>query len=151
MIISGTYLERFILIILPIVSPITVILFIATGEYYTLLVGILIAFLIWLFDTITLYKKYNKPVEVKIEKQLTVNNVVIDLNDIISITPITDERMRWSFKLVTITLSDNRIIYFIEKPQFFINYILDKPSKSIQIIIDNLPELKNKIQERKYV
>ncbi|RFC53663.1 hypothetical protein [Brumimicrobium aurantiacum] len=151
MTISGTYLDRFISIILPIVLLVSVILIITTREIYTLLVGIIIALLIWLLDTIILYKKYNKPVQVKIEKQLLVNNEVIDSNDILSITPITDNRIRWDFKLVTITLSDNRIIHFIEKPQFFIHDIMDKPSKSIQLIIDNLPELKEKIQERKYV
>jgi hypothetical protein len=150
MIISGTYLERLVLVILPITIPITLLLYFSTGEFNNLLIGIILAFLIWLLDTIIIYKKY-KPKKVKFEKVLLINDEKINLENIKSITPISDERMRWSFKLVVITLSDNRIFHFIEKPQFFINDIMDKPSKSIQIIIDYVPEIKDRIHERKHV
>lgn len=150
MIISGTYLERLVLVILPITIPITLLLYFSTGEFINLLIGIILAFLIWLLDTIIIYKKY-KPKKVKFEKILLISDEKINLENIKSITPISDERMRWNFKLVVITLSDNRIFHFIEKPQFFINDIMDKPSKSIQIIIDYVPELKDRIHERKYV
>lgn len=82
---------------------------------------------------------------------LLLGDRVIYTNDIFKITPVTDNRLKWSFKMIEFTFSDGSTIMIIDKPQTFIEDLMHKPSKTLKKLFEAYPELKNKLRPRKYI
>jgi hypothetical protein len=74
----------------------------------------------------------------------------ISTKDIVRIRPIKDQRYRWSFDMIEVSLTDGTTFFLIDKPNHFIADILGKPSKTIRRLLAEYPELDVKVTDRHF-
>lgn len=149
--INGTYLDRLLWNVLPITFLVGLIIYLIEGKFeFVVLVGITILF--WLMDTLIIYFKF-RPSRLRhsATNDLFLNNKKINTNEIFIITPICDQRMKWSFKMINLTLTNGETITIIDKPQTFIEDIMNKQSKSLKILFEKYPDLKSKLTSEKNI
>lgn len=149
--INGTYLDRLIWNVLPFTIFAGILLTITKGKTYIIIV-VWLTSLIWLLDCLIIYFKF-KPFALKysIENGLSFNEKEINPDKIISITPITNKRLQWTFKMIKIALKDGETFFFIDKPKSIIKELKQEKSKSLKKLIELYPELVNKIKDEEVI
>lgn len=149
--INGTYLDRLLWNVLPWTMLVGLFIYLTKGSIeFVVLVGLTV--LLWLMDTLIIYFKF-RPSTLKYTAtdDLFINKNKINITDITTITPIYDQRMKWSFKMIKLSLADGQTIMIIDKPQIFYKEILNKPSKTLKILFEKYPDLKSKLTSEKYI
>ena len=147
--ISGTYLDRLLLIILPLLVVVWLFHSLVKKEDLEANVYIFLIFagVLWIIDSCVLALKKIKPLYLK--DTVYIGDRKIDPKCIIKIIPLT-QGARWEYKSIEIqVLADGKIEKFrvLPKPVFFINYIMGHKSSTIKILVDRFPELKDKVSD----
>jgi hypothetical protein len=83
-------------------------------------------------------------------KNLYIDKLFINSEDIISIKPIHISHYRWSLNIIEIK-TENEVYHLLDKPLMFWELLNNKKSRSIKIIENNISDLKNKILERETI
>jgi hypothetical protein len=150
MTLSGTYFDRLLMNVLPWTLFAAILLYLSKGDcnLYALLI---LAAAFWTIDTLVIYFKFKHPQKLTIDDNLWIGDETISLTDIKTITPVTDKRMKWSFKMIEFSLTDGRSIMVIDKPQTFIEDFLNKPSKTLTKLFAEYPELKTRLRNRRTI
>jgi hypothetical protein len=147
---SGTYFDRLVINVLPwTIFAAIVISF--PGRNFNIYVFLILTATLWIMDTLIIYIKFRKPTSLRAENALQLGSQVINPNDIFIITPVTDNRMKWSFKMIEFTFKNGSTIMVIDKPQTFIEDLMQKPSKTLKKLFEAYPELKTKLRTRKFI
>lgn len=150
--ISGNYFERLLWNVIPWTFIVALIVLFVKGGTKTAIFAFLISSTaFWIMDTLIIFFKFKNPKKLSTDTLLNWNGRIIPTNEITKITPIKDNRYRWSFKMVELQLKDGTSFMIIDKPQNFIFEIMSKPSRTIKLLLEKHPELKEKIQLLKYI
>lgn len=147
--INGTYFDRLLVNVLPWTLLGYFIIYLATG-HFTIIPFLLFTIALWILDTLIIFFKF-RPKSLKIKKGLFLGKKQIDIKTIVSITPILDKRYRWSFRMLQFMLGSGEEIMVIDKPQFIISDMLNKPSGTLKKLFTVHPELKSKLQSLKSI
>lgn len=152
---SGTYFDRLLFNVLPwtIFGGIVIYSTKRDNNIFVLIYAMAITTAaLWTIDTIIIYTKFKKPKSLRIDNgELLLGDEEINSKDIEEITSLTDNRLKWSFKMLQLRLKDGRIFMVIDKPQTFIADLWNKNSKTLTKIVDEYPELKTKIRAQKNI
>lgn len=152
--ISGNYFDRLLINVLPWTFVIGIILHFTKEKgdlKQTAFVFLISTTAFWLMDTLIIYFKFRNPKTLKLQSTLLWGDREILIKDIFRIRPITDKRYRWSFDMIEFSLTDGTTFYLIDKPMHFIANILGKPSKTIRRLVEEYPELNDKITGRHFI
>ncbi len=150
---SGNYIDRLMVNILPWTLIISIIIHFTKVDDLkrTAFVFLITTAAFWLMDSLIIFFKFGKPKTLKLYTKLLWGDREISPQDIFRITPITDKRYRWSFDMVEFNLTDGTMFYIIDKPKHFIADILGRPSKTIKLLLNEYPQLDDKITGRKFI
>jgi len=149
---SGNYFERLLINIIPWTFFCSLVFyFVKEGLKLSVITFLISTAAFWLMDTLIIYFKFKNPKTLKYNGSLSWGERVVSKEEIIKITPITDKRYRWSFRMVEFLLSNGDVLKIIDKPQTFIADFSSKPSKTLQKLLKIYPDLKPKIADRKYI
>jgi hypothetical protein len=151
---SGNYLDRLLISVLPWTFIISIIIHLTKGDNdlkRTAFVFSITTAAFWLMDTLIIFFKFRKPKTLKLQSTLIWGDREISPKDIFSIRPITDKRYRWSFDMIEVQLTDGTTFFLIDKPNHFIADIMDKPSKTLKGLTEEYPELDEKIHGRHFM
>jgi hypothetical protein len=147
---SGTYFDKLILNVLPWTIFAALFIYFLKKDFNVYVLLILTSAL-WLIDTLIICIKFKKPKTLKISTALLLGNETLNPKNIVKITPVTDNRMKWSFKMIEFTLIDGRTFMIIDKPKTFIQDVMNKPSKTLKMLFAKYPELKSKLEATKSI
>ena len=125
---SGTYFERLLINVLPWTVFWCLTYYFLKGEF-NIYVLLILTTALWTIDTLIIYFRFKKPKPLKANEKLWIGDESICLNDIQTITPVTDQRMKWSFKMIEISLTNGRTLMVIDKPQTFFEDLMKRPPK----------------------
>lgn len=151
---SGNYFDRLLVNVLPWTLIISIIIHFTKNDNdfkRTAIVFSISTAAFWLMDTFIIFFKFRKPKTLKFQSTLLWGDREISPKDIFRIRPITDKRYRWSFDMIEVSLNDGTTFFLIDKPNHFIADILGKPSKTIKLIIEEYPELDEKVTGRHFI
>ena len=151
--ISGNYLDRLLINILPLVALVSTILhFARTNDLkQTIIIFFISSAAFWIMDAVVIFFKFKKPKVLKFDTTLSWGGRRILSNEIFRIRPITDKRYRWSFDMIEVSLTDGTTFFLIDKPNHFIADMLGKPSKTIERLTELYPELDEKVTGRHFI
>jgi|GEM_PF-5452879 len=147
MLLSGTYLDRLFLNVLPYTGGIFITYYFSGELRYWPIIMILTA-LLWILDSAVICIKFKNPKKLRYRGNLWIGKQIIQTDDICSITPVTDQRFRWSFEMIEILMKDGTKHMIIDKPRTIIASITDRPSGTMKGLIKLYPELKVKMKVR---
>lgn len=150
MTLSGTYFDRLLLNVLPWTIFAAIFIYFYKGDF-NMYVLLILTVALWTMDTLIIYFKFKKPKPLKINDNLWIGDENISPTDIQTITPVTDKRMKWSFKMLEFSLIDGRTFMIIDKPQTFVEDLMNRPSKTLKKLFAEYPELKTKFRNRKTI
>lgn len=124
--ISGNYLDRLLINVLPVVALVSIIShFARTNDLkQTIIVFFMTSAAFWIMDTLVIFFKFKKPKVLKFDGTLSWGSREILPNEIFRIRPITDKRYRWSFDMIEVSLIDGTTFFLIDKPNHIIADIL---------------------------
>lgn len=149
---SGTYLDRLLFNIVPWILLMSILFYLLKNDIKITLITFLLATIaFWIMDSVIIFFKYKNPKRLVEKNGLFLGKQPLSNDNIIQITPLSDRRIRWSFELVELKMSDSTIHMIIDRPRTIIQEFNDKPSKTILRLITLYPELRDKISERKYI
>ncbi len=150
MTLSGTYLDRLLLNVLPWTIFAAIFSYFSGGDF-NVYVLIILTTILWAIDTLIIYFKFKKPKPLRVNDSLWIGDENISPTDIDTITPVTDQRMKWSLKMIEFSLTDGRKLMVIDKPQTFVENLMNKPSKTLKKLFAEYPELKTKFRNRRRI
>lgn len=147
--ISGNIFDRLRIRILPVCLIFGILFFLMTDKSLTDFGKPFIAAIaiLWLFDSLTILTKRIKQLSID-GNSLTLGKDVISFQDILSITPRNDKRKGINIKTIEIEyLKDGQTKKqrTITKP-IFLDF-LGKKFKTIDILVDRFPDLRDKVME----
>ncbi|MCW3073922.1 MAG: hypothetical protein JWP69_991 [Flaviaesturariibacter sp.] len=143
--VNGNHIDRLVYSILPLIICVGVLFYLFNPTKGTIIGFSITAVAYWAMDTIILRFKRPKTLEID-GNRMRVGNELIDPRDIQSITPVTDNRYRWSFELVKIQCSTIDEITIIDRPSPF--WYFGDRSKSVDILLSYFPFLDEKVRGR---
>jgi hypothetical protein len=150
--ISGNYFERLLFIVVPwTFLGAAIIYFAATDKKSVASVFVILTAAIWFLDTTIIFVKFKNPRSMRIKNNFMWGQRKIFPNEILTITPVVDKRLRWTFKLIEFHLKDGRTFFIIEKPQFFTADLFGHQSKTITLLLKEFPEFSSKLESAKYI
>lgn len=82
---------------------------------------------------------------------LYLGNEEINITTLESITPITDKRYRWAFRMVELRFINGDKKYLIDKSVMPFDDLSSRPSKTIEILVTFFPSLGAKTQRRIFI
>jgi hypothetical protein len=150
MILSGTYIDRLFLVVLPWSIFAGTIIYISEGEI-NIQALLIFTVALWITDTLIIYFKFKQPKTLRVNDSLWIGDEAISPIDIQTITPVSDKRMRWSFKMIEFLLKDGRKFMVIDKPQTLVEGLMNKPSKTLKKLFAEYPDLKTKFRNRRTI
>ncbi|MBI3235326.1 MAG: hypothetical protein HYZ42_15040 [Bacteroidetes bacterium] len=144
---SGNYFDRLLFNVLPWTFIISLLIhFTKSGDLKrTIIVFIISTTAFWIMDTLIIFFKFKRPKTLRLDTKLIWGDTEILPKEILRIRPIRDNRYRWSFKMIEVSLNDGTNFYLIDKPNHFVADILGRPSMTIKRLIEEYPELDKKI------
>lgn len=152
---SGNYFDRLLFNVLPwTIFGVLIVYLTKNNSETSILIYLLIILTIalWAIDSLIIYTKFKHPKLLRIDNgSLVLNNERINSTDIDKLTPVTDNRMKWSFKMIELKLKDGRVFILIDKPQTFVADLMNKKSKTITKLIEQYPDLSTKLATRKII
>lgn len=147
---SGNYLERLLINIMPYTAIAGGIIYLnANNSKDSFLVFIITTFAFWLLDISIIFFKFKNPGRLSFDTQLKYKGKILPYDEIDEIRPITDKRYRWSFEVVEFVLNNGSSFIVIDKPKLFFLSLLNDESKTIKLLLIKLPELKRVVKRRR--
>jgi len=150
---SGNYIDRLLISVLPWTFFVSIIIHLAnSGDLKrTAFVFLMTTGAFWLMDTLIIFFKYKNPKILRFNSTLFWGDKEISPKEIFRIKPITDKRYRWSFDMIEVSLTDGTTFFLIDKPNHFLADILGKPSKTLKRLTEEYPELDEKITGQHFI
>ena len=147
---SGTYLDRLLICIIPWTFTVGGLLWFLDRSDATLYGFSILTGALWLLDSCIIFFKFRQPKVLRWKNALYYGTRLISPNDIATITPVTDNRPRWSFEMIELKLQNGEILYTIDKPHL-LAFFNDKFKKTIASLVTHCPELESKIAPEKVI
>ena len=155
--ISGTYMERLLLIAVPI--PLIALIFIIakSGSTFTdlpweiALILLVITLLIWAADTEPIVR--SKPISLFVNDMLEIGPDLIGPEDVLSITPLRRYRqiMNGLFEIRYAIGTEERSALIMSKPDMVILGLFHSTPRSIRMLLKQFPPLSHKLQQAKWL
>jgi hypothetical protein len=150
--ISGNYFERLLFNVLPwTFLGAFIIYFVATDKRSVAYVFPISTAALWLLDTAIIFVKFDNPQAMRIDNNLRWGRRKVFLSEVLTITPVVDQRFRWTFKMVKFELKDGKTFFIIDKPQTVIADLFDNQFKTVTLILKEFPECWSKLESAKYI
>src|SRR5688572_11254087 len=149
--ISGSYIDRFFIVILPLMITGVLLVrifmsFMATRGNNLVLVGILLTFIFWLFDSLVILRRKTK--SLVLNNGIYFGGELIDPKSILKIVPFNCGTARWEIEMIEFTMADGRVIYVLDKPySFFKPFMKITPSKTVRLLVNAYPGLMAKVRK----
>ena len=149
--ISGSYIDRLFIGILPLMIIAVLLVrifmsFMATRGNNLVLVGILLTFIFWLFDSLVILRRKTK--SLVLNNGIYFGGELIDPKSILKIVPFNCGTTRWEIEMIEFTIADGRVIYVLDKPySFFKPFMKSTPSKTVRLLVNAYPGLKAKVRK----
>lgn len=146
--ISGTYIERLFIYVLPLMlfGYITLTLFMSNLNKIIIIVFSILTLVFWFIDTLWIFSKKIKPLI--IDNGIYFGKEKIDIKAIDKIVNFNAGTTRWDINMIEFTFIDGSIINVLDKPQAFFQYFFTKaPSKTTTLLFEKYPNLKTKLRK----
>ena len=146
---SGTYLDRLLINVLPFTFIGSLIIHFAkkSSLEITLLLFGFTTLLFWALDSLFIFFKRLKTL--RMDNGIYLDEVQVSPKDIIQIIPVSDSRRRWEFKTIKFIVKKEgsfETISVMEKPRSIIEDIMGKKSKTLGPLFEEFPELRKKLE-----
>lgn len=146
--INGTYLDRLLQNIVPLIGPIGVF-FVAGSEHtkFYHIVGFIGLF--WALDTFIMSLKRPKTLRIG-QNRILIGNSEFVPSAILKVTPMLDKRQSWDFRTLEFEVLNSGVtekLRVMAKPVFFISDLMGRKSKTIRLLLEKFPELEEKFYE----
>ncbi|RZK01885.1 MAG: hypothetical protein EOO46_18935 [Flavobacterium sp.] len=111
-----------------------------------LVTGLILTLLFWLGDSYVVYRR--RPKSLHLDHDLLIDGIKVSENDIVDIRKITYKPGRfWTWDYFTFTMKKGdkiENINIFERPHTLIHILLGKESKTLTLLFDRFPGLKEK-------
>jgi hypothetical protein len=150
---SGNYGDRLLINVLPwtVIGTVIVHFGKANNSQQSALVFLIGTCACWLMDSSVIFFKFRNPKALKFVSHLSWNGYPISPQQIHTIRPITDQRFRWSFEMIEVSLTNGDSFFLIDKPRFIFSSMQKRRSRTIVRLTEKCPELLSKVTDRRYV
>ena len=146
---SGTYVERLIVCILPITFIVCLLIYLTKKTSPNIVVGLFfgITLLFWIIDTLVFY--FRKPKRLEVKGDIVIGRQKVNVVDIMQIRLITYKPGRywtWEFIEFVIKQGDSfQTVNVMQKPVTIIGTFQGVDSKTLSKLLNLHPELENKV------
>ncbi len=145
---NGTYLDRLIFGIMPVMflSMLFIYFFNQPSSKTLFVTGLICTLLFWLGDSYVVYRR--RPKSLHLDHDLFIDGIKVSDNEIVDIRKITYKPGRfWTWDYFTFTVQRGgkmENINILERPHTLIHILMGKESKTLKLLFERFPGLKAK-------
>ena len=145
---NGTYIDRLIINIIPIIIIVSVLIHFTkeVSLKTNFIVGLMLTLFLWIGDSYVIYRR--QPKSLNLENDIIIDHLSVSPQDIENIKKITYKPgLFWTWVYFVFTVKSGEVvnaITVIEKPQTLIETLMGKESKTLTPLFRKFPDLKDK-------